>query len=197
MISPHTPSRPGMTLRLERLIEEVGLHRKWSRDKIEQTKNRAAERPKDAEAAYLKVYTEEVRPSRGQAARSVQEAMNANPNALVFVVQRGGEHQFEVIDRPASPEVAPQALLHGAVLQSLPALSTPFPAPAQLFPVAVDVVAEPAAPEPETALEDSVRPAIEADAFGEAFAAPEGQAEPTAEPAALTGLRARRSRQPS
>jgi len=118
------PGYPGMSLRLERLIDEVSAARGMSPERVAQIKAAAVLKPKEAEAAYLKVYEDEIRPVRQTAARSVGEAIQKNPNQTVFVVRRGKDVNYEV--RPAR---GPEAVLHGAVIESVSPLDTPFRSP--------------------------------------------------------------------
>lgn len=126
--APHAPSRPGLTWRLERLIDEVGAFRGFSPERLEQIKDEAAKRPEDALRAYQEVYQREVAPFKQNAVHSIQEAIQKNPGKTVFVVQRGQQVEYDIQEPGGLND-----LFHGTFIESISMRKTPFPAPAELL----------------------------------------------------------------
>ena len=126
--APHAPSRPGLTWRLERLIDEVGAFRGFSPERLEQVKDEATKRPEDALRAYQEVYQREVAPFKQSAVHSIQEAIQKNPGKTVFVVQRGQQVEYDIQEPGGLND-----LFHGTFIESISMRKTPFPAPAELL----------------------------------------------------------------
>lgn len=193
VVSPHAPSRAGLTWHLERLIDEVAAYRGFSKDRVEGIKDEAAKRPEAATLAYQEVFTREVAPFKQNAVRSVQDAIKQHPDQTVYVVRRGQDIHYETRERGGAED-----LLHGAVIESVSMRSTPFPTPAELFAEpsggipaadapAAEVPAEPAsAPASPAVLDPADLSAIDAVVGAESnpFSAPTPAAAPVSAPAA-------------
>jgi hypothetical protein len=135
-------SREGLSPRLELYIDELAYQRGWSRGEVEQRKNEAVQKPKEAEAAYQQMFAQ-LRRLRDQAIPSLNQGIQDNPGKIVFVTRRN-ENEPGKFSALTPEEAGDLRILHASAFHSMPASATLFGDPAQVFapkaaPVPTDV----------------------------------------------------------
>ena len=122
----------GLSLRLERLVDEVSDHLGYSAEQREGAKVKALGNPSEWEKRLTEYYRENVVPVRKNTARTLAEARQKNPGKLVYVQVQQGTPTLKVLDR-SSVEGKAQSILDGAVVETVAASRTPFRSPAEVF----------------------------------------------------------------
>ena len=122
----------GLPLRLERLIDEISDFMGYAADHREGAKIRALSDPADWEKRLEAYYVKHVRPRRLDSAHTLEQARRSHPNQIVYLELRNGESVIRRFDRD-DPQATDALLLDGAVVETMAASRTPFPAPRDLF----------------------------------------------------------------
>ena len=93
---------------------------------------------------YFPIYRDEVKVARAKGCRTLEEALQTHRNEVVFLVIKADQQKLRVMSKA---DAQGQALLHGAVVESVSAHTTCFPPPSvfkeQSPPVAPKVTPKP------------------------------------------------------
>lgn len=144
----------GLSLRLERLIDEISDFGSVTPERREQAKQKALNAPDRAqfERELTAYYRQKVLPERRNMAVSIEDAQQKNPGKAVFLLLKGKQWTSQVLN-PELPEDRDMLLLNGASVEVVSASRTPFREPSTMFghrekevtlEVAEDMFSEPA-----------------------------------------------------
>lgn len=131
-VAEHSRRPDGLSLRLERLIDEVSDFQGYTQDHTENAKQRALADPSAWEAKLLAYYVSHIRPAREKSAHSIDEARRKAPGKIMFVLLEKGQSTIQTLD-PADPEQRVQAALNGATVERMASSRTPFRSPSEVF----------------------------------------------------------------
>lgn len=116
-------------LAARRMVQELGDVRHLPNDELLALEQRAMRDPLAVVNEYRVAHQNEVRLPHVEGVRSLKEAVEKYPGENVFLLQSGGRQAIRHLPRDGGVN----DLLHGLVLDSVPATATPFPNLSELF----------------------------------------------------------------
>ena len=116
--------REKLMLQAIRLAQDVAEFKKYSLDELHALEKRARNSPHEIISQLRGIYENEIRPQKRQSLISFKDQISSNPGKIVFLLKKGRLEKTSFIDPNENPE---QRLLHGCLLESVYASSTPFP----------------------------------------------------------------------
>ena len=118
-----------LVAKAKRCVQDLGEYKGWSQAEIALKERQCQSEPQKVIDELIPL-VEEIAARRKTGERSLEDAMKKNPDHVVFMLLKGESQKLRSI--PPS-EAGAQALLHGSVVESVPARQTLFDEPSVLF----------------------------------------------------------------
>lgn len=118
-----------LVARAKRYVQDLGEYQGWTPQQIALKERECQSNPQSV-IDELTPIAEAISNRRKQGERSLDDAIKKNPNQVVFMLVKGDNQKLRSID---PIEAGGQKLLHGSVVESLPASKTLFAPPRDVF----------------------------------------------------------------